>query len=181
MTKHVSVDIETLGTAPGSAVIALGAVVFDPKTGETWNAFYASFNATALFYGFTTDPETIAWWEKQSDDAKRMLSVNNISIDKGLDEFYEWWKAVEGPNPDPKDPVRFWAKPPSFDEVLLGAAYQRVGIKRPWSYRAPRCVRTILDTAGMTERAMEGIPHYALDDAIHQALVVSDAYRELYR
>lgn len=178
MTKHISVDIETLGTKPGSAVIALGAVVFDPTTGELGNQFYASFSATALF-GFTTDQQTIDWWSDQSEEAQEMLSVNNMPLARGLREFARWWREVEGPDFDRKSYARFWAKPPSFDEVLLDATYKKLNYKTPWHYRAPRCVRTILDLAGIEERPMEGIPHYALDDAIHQALVVCDAYEAI--
>lgn len=177
MTKHISVDIETLGTTPGSAVIALGAVVFDPLTGETSNPFYASFNATAMI-GFTTDEQTKKWWKDQSEQAKNMLSFSNMTLESGLSQFYDWWKEIEK-GCSTGDYARFWAKPPSFDEVLLDAAFKIVGIKTPWHYRAPRCVRTILDISGIDERPMEGIPHYALDDAIHQAYVVSDCYRAI--
>lgn len=176
MIKHVSVDIETLGTTPGSAILSLGAVVFDPETGELSNAYYKSFNATCLF-GFTTDEQTKEWWAKQSDDAKRMLSHENTTLESGLSDFYDWWKDVEASLAG--DYARFWAKPPSFDEVLLKAAFETIGIKVPWHYRAPRCVRTILDLAQIDERPMAGIPHYALDDAIHQAHVVCDAYKAL--
>lgn len=175
MTKHISVDIETLGTQPGSAVISLGAVVFDPLTGQLGESFYVSFNATCMF-GFTTDQGTVDWWKDQSDAAKSNLSVNNMSLETGLIRFHHWWKEVES-DCELGDYARFWAKPPSFDEVLLDAAYKIAGIKTPWHYRAPRCVRTLLDIAGIKERPMEGIPHYALDDAVHQALVVSDCYK----
>ncbi len=177
MTKHISVDIETLGTKPGSAIISLGAVVFDPLTGQLGESFYTSFNATCMI-GFTTDKGTIDWWKEQSEQAKAMLSMNNMSLEAGLDSFYLWWKDIES-DCALGDYARFWAKPPSFDEVLLDAAYKIVGIKTPWHYRAPRCVRTILDIAGIEERPMEGIPHYALADAVHQAQVVIDCYKAL--
>ena len=46
---HVMIDLETMGTTPESAIVSIGAVMFDPRTGkvgkaETKYSFYAELD-----------------------------------------------------------------------------------------------------------------------------------------
>ena len=42
--KHIMIDLETMGNKSYSAIVSIGAVKFDIKTGETGETFYRNVN-----------------------------------------------------------------------------------------------------------------------------------------
>ncbi|POO54357.1 hypothetical protein CPJ18_02345 [Agrobacterium rosae] len=57
------IDIETLGTAPGSVILSVGAVTFNAETGEFGEGFYAAVEPqSAVDMGLTIDVSTLKWW-----------------------------------------------------------------------------------------------------------------------
>ncbi len=167
---HAMVDIETLGTKPGSVILSIGAVMFD-DLGVLGGPmpFYRNIDVfSSLMAGLVIDPATVEWWREQSDAARGALSSEKHSLGSVLGEFYQWLRPA----------AYVWAKGPDFDLVLLDAAYAAAGIGRPWSYRNTRDVRTILAIAGVTQEP-NGTKHHALDDACSQANAVVAAYKAL--
>lgn len=163
------IDIETLGTAPGSVILSIGAVTFDAEAGTLGAEFYSAIDPqSAVDAGLRMDVSTLKWWMTQSDDARRAVFAGNQPLDCVLREFGDFVRKV--------DASRVWAKPPSFDLVLLEAAFQACRLHVPWHYRSLRDVRTLLDITG-TRATYVGTAHNALDDARSQALSVIDAYR----
>lgn len=58
----VMLDLETWGTAPGSALRSIGACTFIPATGETPQTFYRNITrASCEAVGLAVDPETVKW------------------------------------------------------------------------------------------------------------------------
>lgn len=59
--KNVMLDLETMGSGSKAAIVSIGAVLFDPMTGETGAEFYqvVSLNSSA-HYG-ELDPGTVIW------------------------------------------------------------------------------------------------------------------------
>lgn len=158
------VDIETLGTEPGCAVVEIAAARFD-KTGcgatETWSVSPAS-NKEA---GLSVDPETVAWWLDQSDTLHSQVTGGQplAVVLEELAGFYDGCREV-------------WAKSPLFDVAILNAAYDAVGGPTPsWHYSETRDVRTVAALPGIIaappmdeDDAVEGQAHEALADVQHQ-------------
>ncbi|WP_242219999.1 3'-5' exonuclease [Shinella zoogloeoides] len=163
------IDIETLGAAPGSVILSIGAVTFDAETGALGADFYSAIDPqSAVDAGLRMDVSTLKWWMTQSDDARHAVFAGSQPLDCALREFSDFAHGA--------DASRVWAKPPSFDLVLLEAAFQACRLHVPWHYRSLRDVRTLLDFTG-TRPTYVGTAHNALDDARSQALSVIDAYR----
>jgi hypothetical protein len=172
--KHVMLDIETLGLEPGCVITALAMVQFDPKTGKTNQTFHRRIDiADAQKQGLKIDAATVMFWLMQSPEAQKELHGVR-PLKEVLEQAQLWLLAVE--------PEHLWAKGPQFDIALLDAAYKTVGMKHPWHYRAPRCMRTILTLAGLTGKEPEfkvGELHNSLDDCLTQIMALKAAWKKL--
>ncbi|NYD84384.1 3'-5' exonuclease [Brucella intermedia] len=171
--RDIMIDIETLGTRPGSIIISIGAVSFDAETGEVGDTFYNRIDATeAEAYGLTFDMSTIVWWMQQDEEARNAAFTGQANglgaVLYSLSEFI-----VRN-----SDGGRIWGNGPSFDLVLLETAYREAGILVPWSFRAHRDLRTLRDITGV-DIPQVGTTHNALDDAMAQAMAVIKAYEVL--
>lgn len=202
---HVMIDLETWGTKPGCDIRSIGAVVFDPLTGMLGNdpelyfarndTFYAATkNPSSDFidlnyyqdgksykYALHRDPETVQWWNDQTDNAKSAFE-NPIDLKDACYNFGAWLGEINGEATNMNDSgLRIWANDPHFDVSILQAVYEAVKLPLPWHYRAPRSVRTICDLANFTsaDYCKFGEPHNALHDAIAQAMTVCKAYERL--
>jgi hypothetical protein len=183
----VMVDLETMSTAPNAAIVAIGAVQFDPFGSDTEDSIRA--DPSRLFYtviSFESNEaeerhfsvSTIKWWLGQSKEAQTALLNPNTHLRGALTEFRMWVDALR-PSVD-----RVWAKSPEFDCVILKNAYDAVGQVWPFQYWNSRDVRTVVELAypeGDEPRIGGGIAHNALDDTIRQALAVQDAYRTIHK
>lgn len=180
MYNAVSYDIETHGTEPGSVVLSIGAVEFDTHTAALGEKFYVSLPVDEqIAIGMVEDAKTIQWWQQPSQaPAIPFLSQNRTTLLGGLYDFGAWLKGrnLEG---------GFWSRG-FFDENLLGALYVAAGLEKPWPYWAASDARTMYRAIDLIKgeltggyREFEGVKHYALDDAINDALYVSDAFNEL--
>jgi exodeoxyribonuclease VIII len=158
----VMVDLETRGTRSNSVILSIGAVEFNLKTGELGRAFYVNVDPESCeAIGLVSDQSTIDWWAKQSDAAKAIFNKTpQYDIKACLAAFDKWY---------PKG-AQFWGNGATFDNVILANAYKAAGMKQPWLYAADRCYRTLKAIfQHVVTDEFEGIPHYALDDAVHQA------------
>lgn len=160
--RDLMIDIETLGTRPGSVILSVAALEFDAETGEFGKDFYAEIGAeSCVKYGMGVDVSTVKWWMAQSPEARTAAFRGTTDVREALSSLTVFYHSVI-PKP------RVWAKPPSFDIVHLERAYEMVGLDHPWHYKTPRCVRTIVDLAGI-EPSKYGTDHNALDDCQAQA------------
>ncbi|RAW44047.1 3'-5' exoribonuclease [Halorubrum sp. 48-1-W] len=161
MTDRVMLDIETLGLEPGASVVSIGAVRFDESgVGDT---FERSISLTSCQRaGLTIDAETLEWWLAQDGEALDQLSGGD-PLARVLEAFSEWYG----------DADQIWANSPSFDCELLETAYHAVDRDEPWMFYEERDFRTISSLPVAADVEFEGVEHDALDDAVHQAEVVS--------
>lgn len=165
------IDIETLGTSPGSAILTIGAVTFDASTGAFGQEFSAAISVKSCeAAGLTVNLDTIIWWMGNTDTARKEAFGGSEPLLLALGRLALFVKQSA--------PQRVWAKPPSFDLVLLEAAYAAVKMAAPWHYRTPRCVRTITDAAGVEVKRSDRA-HCALDDARDQADAVMESFQRL--
>lgn len=173
--KHIMVDLETLGTTPQAPIISIGAVFFDPETGETGNSFHEKIEFGSACAGRTIDPCTIAWWFKQDDEARHSVLESGRSQDAAIRMFAEF--VLDG------EPDAIWGNGATFDISILEDIYRQHKLRCPWPFWSVRDVRTIVDCAqGIVDRKsfeFEGTQHDALADALHQAKYVSAMWQAL--
>src|SRR5579863_1565524 len=77
MFTDVSLDLETLGTKPGSVITQIGLCGFnlDSSHGEGPSAILIRVNpASAMEAGLTIDWPTVAWWMTQEDAARGTMA-----------------------------------------------------------------------------------------------------------
>lgn len=184
--KDVMVDLETLGTKPGSVIISIGAVMFDADTKRLGPEFYVEINQkSSETYGLTTDQATVDWWNLQGSKSRRVLANTSgrlgADLDDALDMFTGWlcdeqaaeWNSLyNGLVPPPKDllaKVKVWGNGSDFDNVMLLEAYRAIGTDLPWMFYNNRCYRTLKNLLPDTKLLRIGAHHNALDDAKTQA------------
>lgn len=167
---NVMLDLETLGTRPGDAVISVGAVFFDPDTDSIGPMFRANLDIEQVIgSGFTVTGSTLKWWMGQSAAARSQALTNPQNIHTvlmGLAAFLT--HGEEGVNPD----MKVWGNGAAFDNVLLREMYERLGLRTPWEFWNDRCFRTVKGEhphAKSLEPVFEGEKHNAVMDALHQA------------
>ncbi|EIG3432481.1 3'-5' exoribonuclease, partial [Escherichia coli] len=61
---HLMIDLETMGKNPDAPIISIGAIFFDPQTGEMGPEFSKTIDLETA--GGVIDRDTIKWWLKQS-------------------------------------------------------------------------------------------------------------------
>lgn len=175
--NHIMLDLETMGNTSNSAIIAIGAVKFNPTTGELGDEFYTEVSLESCYeYGLTADASTILWWLQQ-DDAARAKFKNNAKAPKIADALKQFTMFIG----DIRN-AQTWGNGISFDLGLLGDTYQRMGLPKPWMFWNERDVRTVSmidDDQSKKNIKFDGIPHYALDDAKHQVKYVSNVLQTM--
>jgi len=164
---RVMVDIETLGTEPGAAILSVGAVTFDTDSVDEDDGFYAEANLKSNeAAGLSIDADTLEWWLGQDDEAKTVLTGGEPLGDV-LTVFASWFDGV--------DADEVWANSPSFDCRLLQAAFDAVDVGVPWEYYEERDYRTLknLPVDDAFPKNDDAVPHDAFDDAVVQARTAS--------
>ncbi|HFF6441942.1 TPA: 3'-5' exoribonuclease [Shigella sonnei] len=178
MWHHLMIDLETMGTNPDAPIISIGAIFFDPQTGEMGPEFSKAIDLETS--GGTIDRKAIKWWAKRSREAQSAIFTDEIPLDDALLQLREFINENSG-----ESFVQIWGNGANFDNVILRRSYERQGIPCPWRYHNNRDVRTIVElgkTIGFDARTaipFEGVPHNALDDARHQAKYVSAIWQKL--
>jgi len=170
--NRIMVDLETTGRKAGCPIIAIGAVFFTSSApeGSEWMGptFYSPVShESCLALGLRDDPETIAWWARQSPEARKVLEESKTadSLPNVLRTFSEF---VAANALDPKS-VQMWGNGSDFDNVILSECYDVCGIQRPWGAFESRCYRTLKSHHYNIKLVRSGVHHHALHDAISQA------------
>jgi hypothetical protein len=172
--KDVMFDLETLGTRPGSAIRSVGAALFDPRGDGAGPTFYMNVNPMSCWEaGLTVDAATLAWWDRQSEEAKAATRADRKPIKEVVEMFHRWFRDSGG--------ELIWCQGAGFDEVLWGVAARMVGAATPWKFWNVRCTRTIYHASGVDPRDVprEGTHHSALDDSLHQIKCVQMSFKRL--
>ncbi|WP_248464166.1 3'-5' exonuclease [Pectobacterium versatile] len=174
--NNVMIDIETMGTNPKAPIASIGAVFFNPKTGELGEQFYCRVDfENDMLNGAVPDGSTIKWWLRQSSEARAELIRDDATpIWGAVSELSDWLTD----NTESPKTLKVWANSPSFDCIILKSAFERTDTDIPWNYWNERDVRTMKEVAfrlwGCTPAIeLVGAIHNALHDAINQAALVS--------
>lgn len=159
----VMLDLETMGSGPTAAIVAIGAVKFEPEAGVLGETFYGVVDLqSSVDVGLGIDPNTVLWWLKQSDAARAAVALPGRPLRDILIEFARWIPAE----------ARVWGNGAAFDNVVLSSAYRACGMPPPWSFRNDRCYRTLCALNAdvpLAPPAPTAIAHHARDDAVAQA------------
>lgn len=181
---HVMVDIETLGTSERAVVLSIGAVKFDLN--QVWSVERLQKDTLYCVLDLEhqnllkreIDPETVAWWMRQSEEAKEVFRSTQTSIDDSLTALSNFVKSP--------DAHEVWANSPSFDCKILSNLNAEIekskypSVAELFDFRLERDFRTVLALAknkGFKVEWPEGSTgHNALSDAVSQAYVLQRAH-----
>lgn len=181
---HLMVDMETMGNSPDAPIVSIGAVFFDPSTGNTGAEFYRVVSLeSSMSFGMKPDASTIQWWLKQSSEARSAILVDEAM---GLLETLELLADFIAENAaNGSHTVQMWGNGCSFDNVILRRAYALTDTPFAVPFRNDRDVRTMVElgkSVGINPRydiPFEGDMHNALSDARHQVKYVSAIWQRL--
>jgi len=179
--RHVMIDLETFGTAPGNVLRSIGAIAFEldgpANDVEQFysDAFYRNIDKqSCIEAGLTVDPNTEAWWLKQPEEARAALLKDQQPLLKVMVEFHRWFAFEEGAQ-------YVWSQGGNFDVPLWEAAVRACNERLPWKYWDARCTRTIYHVADFDPHSLKrrGVHHNALDDCVFQIECVQESYRRI--
>jgi len=164
----VSVDLETAGTGTNAAIYSMGAVDFDPQTGQILKRFYRNVDLqSAIDSGGIVNGSTMEWWMKQSDDARMALFKDQVSLAEALQAFSAWFPQSG----------KLWGNGSNFDNRIIRESYDRLQLTCPFHFRNDMDLRTLhrmQKFLGTPEPQVTrvGTHHNALDDAEFQANLI---------
>lgn len=181
---HLMVDMETMGNSPDAPIVSIGAVFFEPSSGNTGAEFYQVVSLeSSMSFGMKPDASTIQWWLKQSSEARSAILVDEAM---GLRETLELLADFIAENAaNGSHTVQLWGNGCSFDNVILRRAYALTETPFAVPFWNDRDVRTMVElgkSVGINPRfdtPFEGDMHNALSDARHQVKYVSAIWQRL--
>lgn len=173
MPTNIMLDLETMGTSPDAAVVAIGAVAFDLVRGKIVNRFSRAVSLeSSAIHGGVIDASTVQWWLRQSDAARSDIASGGYALEDALEQFADWalGLASDGDLQGKPEDVIVWGNGADFDNVILRRSYARVSMRAPWGTYNNRCYRTVKALRPDIKLQRIGTHHRAVDDAESQAL-----------
>ena len=158
--KDVMIDLETFGNGPNKVICQIGAVYFDRTTGELGQTFEVNVDArSSQAFGGVIDADTVYWWLQQSDEARKSLLENKISLREALESLNLFLVNAD----------RIWSHA-TFDFVTIMDAFRAVSLKPCFSHKAGMDLRTLTYLAKISPQdfTRDGTHHNGLADAIFQ-------------
>ena len=158
-SNNIMLDLETMSLSPYAAIIAIGAVRFDDE--KILDKFYMTIDlSSSVEAGMHMSANTVLWWMKQKDEARKQFLNDNTDIVTALIAFSDWVG----------DNAVVWGNGSAFDNVILSNAYELLAIQQPWPYTNDRCYRTVKNLYPNILLDRIGTHHNAINDAESQAL-----------
>jgi len=164
----VMVDVETTGTQPEhTAMIQLAAVRFNLKARAIDTT--SMFNRCLLIpAGRFWDEDTRQWWGQQKREVLQDIYSRMEDPAKVMRDFVEW---VGHPG---AEPLRFWAKPTTFDYSFVQSYCRQFDVMNPFHFRFATDMNSYIrglakDPSLPTFKTdFQGDAHNALFDVINQ-------------
>lgn len=175
---NVMLDLETLSTAPNSAILTIGAIKFDRNSMlpllKNMDSFYERIDLKSCQdLGLHVCKETQDWWSKQSKEAREeaFAPEDRIPIKMALIKFAEWFDNTK----------YLWSHGDDFDCVILESAYRACDLPVPWKFWSTRDTRTLFDLAGVNLRDYTAeVAHHALHDSYRQITAAKEGFQKLH-
>lgn len=173
MFTDVSIDLETLGTKPGSVITQIGLCAFNRRPQSGGEACMSSTKIavdvqSCLDAGMAIDWSTVSWWLKQDELPRHQLAdQKGTPISSALYRVGDWFAE----HADPQMRTNVWGHGCGFDCTQLEIAFNLCKLPVPWDFRHVRDLRTLIDLvpAARVERPTPAMAHDALADAQAQA------------
>lgn len=164
------IDLETLDVRASAVVVSVGAVKFNPETGELGDELHVRLCIDGqLQVGRTIGERTLMWWMEQSDAARAVFQEEAPPCYSGLVAIKTFI---------PEDAV-VWGNGAEFDNAILASLFNAHGIQAPWKHYNSRCYRTLKNMYPHVEKPEPRVEHNALDDARAQALHLLAIFAEI--
>ena len=168
------IDLETLGTNTKAPIISIGAVWFDPESGELGAKYYVTLDVAEQMDSRTrfADASTIKWWMQQDGAAKAVFREDAKPTKYALQNFRDWIMSTAGAGAKSKATKKCfpWGNGSCFDIVLLESIFKDYDIECPWLFYNVMDLRTFRRfVTGGAKVENAGTAHNALDDAVAQA------------
>lgn len=174
---NVMIDIETLGKAPGCAILSVGAVMFSLEHDHVCEERFQQFVSLTdnILLGLDIDAETLRWWLKPDmneaanatlpQSAASQMSV--LMVLENLTDYIDQHTAASAE-------VAAWSNGGNFDHPIIAVARKRSGATPPpYEFYHEKCYRTLKDffkdAVGVVKVAPASIKHSAAADADYQA------------
>lgn len=160
---NVMCDIETTGVDAGCCILSIAFVPFD--TDYPLDTYYETIShLDSKDLGFKDDSQTLGWWDRQ----KAEIQAEAFSGTRPLKSVLESASHYLAELGEPKD-IILWGNGKDFDNVILGYAFKKLGLKQPWHYKNNRCYRDLAENYVMLPKGKVTDAHNALADARAQA------------
>lgn len=174
------IDLETLGTKAGDVILSISAIHFNIYTGEIIKEFHANIDRSrSVIDGFNVCPDTVAWWELQSEESRQLLLKDVQDPFFVMVSFASWIESIS----ENSDGLNVWGNSPTLDISLTRSYFSRYDIDCPFGYWEERDYRTIRGIfidgliKGFDESKIRpeftGIKHYGIDDCKYQLLILT--------
>lgn len=166
--NRIMLDLETYSLDPRALVLSYGACFFNEE--EVGDSIYMVLDRGDQWGVRHIDANTMAWWDKQSDEAKKVLTAPQTPVKAALNAFRGFIETFA--TGDPKD-IEVWGNGATFDNVVFSTLHADFDLVKPWGYKGDRCYRTLKELVvpfGSHDLPQfEGEVHNALADAQYQA------------
>lgn len=172
------IDLETTGTSAGCCILSIAAVPF--ATEFPMDVFYETIShKLSKDAGFFDEEETLAWWNKQKSEIQEEAFSGTRSPKAVLETLAHYLQCLD----DIKN-IYIWGNGKDFDNVILAAAYKKLGLKQPWSFRNNVCYRDLARNHQAIPYQKPEAAHNALNDAMaqarHAAIILSSSFPPSY-
>jgi hypothetical protein len=177
MNNNLMIDIETLGTKPGSVILSIAAVEFDLTTGKIGAIFHQNIDIdSCIEAGLKMQKDTIIWWLNQSKEAQLKVTQHTGNpLRNVLRSFIQWCNDYNFST------IKVWGNSARFDLGILESAFDAFKMPLPWKHYNECDVRTLVMFAPeiKEETEFEGVKHTPVDDCKHQIKYCSAIYTKL--
>ena len=169
---NLMIDLETMGTKSDSIITQIGLVLFDRD--KIVSEFKVNVDINdAIRRGLSVEGDTLYWWLKQSDEARKSIySGKKLTCKEATLQIYDWLKQNGITNQDDAKDLLVWGNGSDFDNVIFANFLVKSGGKVFWKFWNNRCFRTALTLTPSVVRVQPKVAHDALEDAKAQALTL---------
>lgn len=183
---NIMIDLETLSTHTNAAIIEIGAVEFNKQTGEVGEKFNVIIDPKDWCKNDRhVDGETIQWWFKQTNDARKRFvtkqkNIKYCTLKHALVMLKNFIMVCDTVDEDKN--VVVWGNGSTMDITILESAYEYFDIEIPWKFWSVNDVRTIVDLNPIIKTQTifnSGIQHSAVGDCLHQIKYLTNTIKTL--
>jgi len=171
MSKHIMLDLETLGNTPTSYILELAAIEFNPLTGKIINELHLRTPREEPQDKSTATVSTVLWWQQTNSKKFEDLCKNGDetrTLSEICAKLRDFFYTADGV-------LNVWCTG-TFDTDILNHfvnsydTYKRGNLVEFWRVRDVRTARTLARELGYVEPEVS-------EDELHSAL--SDCHRQI--